>query len=149
MPYSNLFYKNTFNDPVSSYSSNHNILFSWGNPSEAMVDIPTKTSHNTTGQPNETWTPGSPCSLIIKKRGIKPMFSPSEPSSFLDFLDKRGSAVSLTFQDTGTSRFQMPKTSPRKRASLNLPFSNVPVGRKHFFFPNQPYINKLNFISLG
>lgn len=59
-----------------------------------------------------------------------------------------GPCASLTFQDTGTSRLQMPCNSLRTCASLNLPLSNVPVGRKHFS-PNQSYINKLHFISLS
>lgn len=126
--------KNLLITLLSSYSSHCNIFFLMRSPIRGHCRFFHKDIEQYNWQPNKMWSLGSHYSLIIKTRGIKPKFPPSEPSSFLDFQDKCGPAVSLTFQDTGTSRFQMPWTSPRKHASLNLPFSNVPVGRKHFFF---------------
>lgn len=105
-----------------------------------------QTPHPATAQTNQMCPPRFPRSSIIKGLGVT---LPQSHCLSVHFLHPCCPAVALTFRDTGTSRLQKPWSRPRKHSYLNLPLSSVPVGRKYFFFLNQPYINKLNSTSLG
>lgn len=79
------------------------------------------------------------CVSIMKKRGVSQSFPLLEASSFCRL------SVTLTFQDTGTSLPNAMKQSKKACFSKFASFQLL-LWKRAFFFPNQSYINKLNFI---